>query len=305
MKLFSISIAFSLCCNDISQAGREEEDCSFHISLSRNPEVSLRQSLSEDYITMALTFEGLGWIGVGFNQDGNMVGSTVVIGFPDKPITSLNPSRYYLGSKSDLNQVDRVDVGDVLVDVQWRDPKPVVYGSEPKPVVYTGKEKDEDDGEDWKRSLIVPGEQHRILEVYNSTIQQNETHTMLVFTRPLTSKSEYMTSIHPNDLNTLIWAAGSSNKFGYHGSKHGSYSLSFTTCSHGGVPLVGEHQKDVRDPSFAPSASPSHNTSLEPSQMLNMPMSSKAQMLGSGSIMSTRCFASTVVLVLFSIFILC
>ena len=46
--------------------------------------------------------------------------------------------------------------------------------------------------------VIVPGEQHRLLEVSNSTIQQNETHTTLVFTRPLTPKSEYR-----NDDNTI------------------------------------------------------------------------------------------------------
>jgi hypothetical protein len=42
-----------------------------------------------------------------------------------------------------------------------------------------------------------------------------------------------MTAVTENDLNTLIWAVGSSNDFGYHGSQRGSHTLNFTSCPHG------------------------------------------------------------------------
>ena len=31
----------------------------------------------------------------------------------------------------------------------------------------------------------------------------------------------------------MIWAVGSSNQFGYHGSQRGSHSINFTECLHG------------------------------------------------------------------------
>ncbi|KAK1746002.1 hypothetical protein QTG54_003926 [Skeletonema marinoi] len=200
-----------------------QDSCSFHLNLSPSTDVTLQQHLSgANTLTIALTLEGQGWVGVGFNRNGNMIGSTVVIGFPGEPLTQdLNPGRYYLGAK-EMKQINRIDTSGTRVGVEW-----------PKGLSDVSNDDDEGGDEEWRRSLYLPQDHHRLLAISDASIEQNSTHTTLKFTRPLQPSDSYMTQVHPNDLNTLIWAVGSSNQFGYHGSQRGSHALNFTECLHG------------------------------------------------------------------------
>jgi hypothetical protein len=221
--------AFALALDLNSQQQQDDSSCSFHLNLSPSTDVTLQQHLStgDNLVTISLSLEGQGWLGVGFNRNGNMIGSTVVIGFPGEPLVQdRNPGRYYLGAK-DMKQINRVDASGTRVGVEW--PKEAKGGSS------DNNDEDEEDEPEWRRSLYLPQEHHRLLAISDASIEQNSTHTTLTFTRPLEppSDDEYMTKVHPNDLNTLIWAVGSSNEFGYHGSQRGSYTLNFTECLHG------------------------------------------------------------------------
>ena len=148
-----------------------------------------------------------------------MVGSTVVIGLPDDDESSV--SRYYLGAKV-MNLIDMVGNNGTLVNAPWSTQS-----------AATGTKTDNDDPE-WKRSLYIPtseGNHRRLLETSNESIQQNDTHTTLSFTRPLRANDNdpYATSVQYDDLNTFIWAVGSSNDFGYHGGRRGSHTLQFSS----------------------------------------------------------------------------
>lgn len=202
------------------------ESCSFELNVNSSPsaDVVIKQHISNDEdVTVSLSVEGEAWVAVGFNRNGQMVGSTVVLGLPSQPQElDINPGRYYLGAK-DIKQINRVDASGNRVGVEWRKPQAVTEAD-------SG---DDEDGEEWRRSLYLPQEHHRLLSISNAILVQNLTHTTLSFTRPLASRDKYMTAVAENDLNTLIWAVGSSNDFGYHGSLRGSHTLNFTACPHG------------------------------------------------------------------------
>lgn len=204
------------------------ESCSFELNVNSSPsaDVVIKQHISNDEdVTVSLSVEGEAWVAVGFNRNGQMVGSTVVIGLPGQPReVDINPGRYYLGAK-DVKQINRIDASGNRVGVEWRKPQAVTKDD-------SAGDDDEDD-EEWRRSLYLPQEHHRLLSISNAMLAQNLTHTTLSFTRPLASRDKYMTAVAENDLNTLIWAVGSSNDFGYHGSLRGSHTLNFTSCTHG------------------------------------------------------------------------
>ena len=126
-----------------------------------------------------------------------------------------------MGAK-EIKQISRVDASGTRVGAEW-----------PKGLSDSSNDDDEGGDEEWRRSLYLPQEHHRLLAISDASIEQNSTHTTLKFTRPLQPSDSYMTQVHPNDLNTLIWAVGSSNQFGYHGSQRGSHALNFTECLHG------------------------------------------------------------------------
>ena len=225
-----------------AKATSNQDTCSYHVDLSPSTDVTLQQHVTdEDTLTITLSFEGQGWVGVGFNRNGNMIGSTVIIGFPDEPIAQdVNPGRYYLGAKA-INQINRVDTRGNRVNVAWSKGESTNQNSEDYEVAV---KVDGTDDEDWRRSLYMPQEHHRLLAISDASIEQNETHTTLQFTRPLESSDGYMTKVHRDDLNTLIWAVGSSNQFGYHGSKRGSHTLNFTECSYGSL-IDGKGEEEV------------------------------------------------------------
>ena len=206
-----------------------QDSCSFVVNLSPSTGITLIQHLSsKESLAISLSYEGNAWLGVGFNQDGNMIGSTVVIGFPDKPLEAdVNPGRYYLGAKQE-NKISRVDASGTRLGVEWTT-------TEASKAVTSYDDEDEEGGEEWRRSLYFPQEHHRLLAIYDASIEQNLTHTTLSFTRPIKSSDKYMTAVSPNQLNTLIWAVGISNTFGYHGAQKGSHTLNFTECAHGAL----------------------------------------------------------------------
>ena len=207
-----------------------DESCSFELNINSSPiaDVKIQQHVSNNKdVTISLSVEGKAWVAVGFNRDGQMVGSTVVIGLPGQPREpDINPGRYYLGAK-DMKQINRVDGSGTRVGVEWK--KSQVATEDTDNDGGNGEEEEEE----WRRSLYLPQEHHRLLAISNASLVQNLTHTTLSFTRPLASSDKYMTAVTENDLNTLIWAVGSSNDFGYHGSQRGSHTLNFTSCPHG------------------------------------------------------------------------
>lgn len=209
-----------------------DESCSFELNMNSSPiaDIKIQQHISNNKdVTISLSVEGKAWVAVGFNRDGQMVGSTVVIGLPGQPREpDINPGRYYLGAK-DMKQINRVDGSGTRVGVEWK--KSQVATGDTDNDGGNGEEEEEE--EEWRRSLYLPQEHHRLLAISNASFVQNLTHTTLSFTRPLASSDKYMTAVTENDLNTLIWAVGSSNDFGYHGSQRGSHTLNFTSCPHG------------------------------------------------------------------------
>lgn len=63
----------------------------------------LKQSITPDkqQVHMKLIYKGQGWLGFGFSKDGVMVGSTVIVGFPDEPrVPNRNPGKFILINKS-------------------------------------------------------------------------------------------------------------------------------------------------------------------------------------------------------------
>jgi hypothetical protein len=187
-----------------------------------NSELILKQILRYDQddmeggtIDIEMAYAGQAWVGVGYNRDGRMVGSTVVIGFPDKPfIEGKNPGRYYLGNKN-IKFIRPADSDDA-------------------PVTETGSRGD-DDWFVWRRQLYDPGQMtERLLQISDASITQNDTHTILKFSRPLKIDDENnATTVHPEDFNTFIYAVGRGNGFGYHFHR-GSRTIQFSnTCPQG------------------------------------------------------------------------
>ncbi len=226
-------------------SGSSNEFCSFKLNVNSSPsaDIIIQQYISDDEnVTVSLSVEGEAWVAVGFNRDGQMVGSTVVVGLPGQPReVDINPGRYYLGAK-DVKQINRVDASGTRLGVEWRQPQAVTKDN------GNGDSGGDEDDEEWRRSLYLPQEHHRLLTISNAILEQNLTHTTLSFSRPLASSDKYMAAITEDDLNTLIWAVGSSNDFGYHGSLRGSHTLNFTACPHGllhPTPSYGKFEGEV------------------------------------------------------------
>ncbi|CAB9505014.1 Eukaryotic cytochrome b561 [Seminavis robusta] len=84
------------------------QDCSnFQALHSFQPGVELEWVVTVDdesptggLFRAQVTYEGLGWVGLGFSPTGGMVGSLAVIGLPDAPDGDSNPGKYDLLSYS-------------------------------------------------------------------------------------------------------------------------------------------------------------------------------------------------------------
>ena len=180
-------------------------------------------------ISIELVYEGHAWLGFGFSRDGRMIGSTVVVGIPEDRdegtlnVTTTEAQRYYLADKN-------------LFNIRPFDPEKKIYYFPPSPPA----DDDDDGGFDngWRRQLeVLPPERENreLLVVQNSSIVQNETHTIIKFHRPWEADPQIgvKVTVHPDSLNTFIYAVGSSNTFGYH-PLFGSHSFHFSsTCGHG------------------------------------------------------------------------
>ena len=75
-----------------------DESCSFELNMNSSPiaDIKIQQHISNNKdVTISLSVEGKAWVAVGFNRDGQMVGSaTVVIGLPGQPREpDINPGR--------------------------------------------------------------------------------------------------------------------------------------------------------------------------------------------------------------------
>ena len=91
----------------------------------------------------------------------------------------------------------------------------------------------------WKRELR-PAQEHRTLRIEpNASIEQNASHTILEFTRPLmlrNASSSLVPVFHDTEaeFDTVIFAVGQSNQLGYHGTMRGARSMldeSFANCT--------------------------------------------------------------------------
>ena len=82
----------------------------------------------------------------------------------------------------------------------------------------------------WKRELR-PAQEHRTLRIEpNASIEQNASHTILEFTRPLmlrNASSSLVPVFHDTEaeFDTVIFAVGQSNQLGYHGTMRGARSM--------------------------------------------------------------------------------
>jgi DOMON domain/Eukaryotic cytochrome b561 len=70
------------------------------------------------------------------------------------------------------------------------------------------------------------------LTLTETSIVQNDTHTVLAFTKPLVDWKEFIASTTAS--NSYIWAVGSSNELGWHGQR-GSGSIMLYPCNQGEV----------------------------------------------------------------------
>jgi len=218
-------------------------------------ELILTQTLleEEECISIELTYKGRAWLGFGFNKNGQMVGSTVVVGLPDEDdaevelevededLLQSNSSTVYnatttLGATSSVVEAKRFFLGSKSMNgIQSFEPDKPVYYIPPSPPPDDDNEDDKGDG--WRRQLEFPGKhnEHRLLAVSNATLFQNATHTRLRVVRPLleNSKEGLQVTVDPDNLNTFIYAVGRSNTLGYHAIR-GSRTLEFSSdCPHG------------------------------------------------------------------------
>jgi hypothetical protein len=82
----------------------QENDCPLQseVSLLNNGGLTMSHVMNpiDDTLTVELVYEGEGWLGFGFSSNGRMIGSSAVIGLPDKPLGPTNPGKYSLGGQS-------------------------------------------------------------------------------------------------------------------------------------------------------------------------------------------------------------
>jgi hypothetical protein len=82
----------------------QEIDCppQSEVSLLNNGGLTMSHVINpiDETLTVELVYEGEGWLGFGFSSNGRMVGSSAVIGLPDKPLGPSNPGKYSLGGQS-------------------------------------------------------------------------------------------------------------------------------------------------------------------------------------------------------------
>jgi hypothetical protein len=78
----------------------QENDCPLQseVSLLNNGGLTMSHVMNpiDDTLTVELVYEGEGWLGFGFSSNGRMIGSSAVIGLPDKPLGPTNPGKYSL-----------------------------------------------------------------------------------------------------------------------------------------------------------------------------------------------------------------
>ncbi|KAG7338926.1 DOmon domain containing protein [Nitzschia inconspicua] len=231
--LLSLALCLLQTCKAALYEGRQlpavAADCSTVVDLLGDSRLILTQTVVENdenelLIEILLTYADQAWLSIGYNRNGRMVGSTVVIGFPDKPLVEgKNPGSYFLGNKN----------------IKFIRPADEVKS---KP-----ETRPDDDWFVWRRELYDPHEAtERMLAISDTSLMQNDTHTLLRFTRPFVIDDDNNdTKVHPDDLNTLIFAVGGGNQFGYH-SGRGSKSIQFSnSCPHGIIPSSPENDTET------------------------------------------------------------
>lgn len=225
-------------------------------------------------------YEGEAWLGFGFSESGQMVGSTVVIGLPDEPNEEgTNPGRFYLADKS-VSAIQPVKGGiseqqAVLGTSEAPSESPTTPALTQKPsstpsVIPTVSSQPSAQPTSsfhpsvsifptagpthiptaapqprptptqsptnwwcWRRELRSitdhdMAQKHRTLIIEQAAIQQNETHTVLQFSRPLQENGQ----MWEGSFRTFLYAVGSSNEFGYHLIRGtGSMDLTVQTCA--------------------------------------------------------------------------
>lgn len=197
-----------------SNVPSESECISPYSELELDVGLFLKQSMDNEVVHIELTYEGNAWLGFGFSENAEMVGSTVVIGLPNDDTAS----RYYLAARDNNIIEDNIVIEQ---DGNTTPPSSAPTSLEPSPPTEYPTSSWENE---WFRKLEDPNE--RTLEILDQDIVQNETHTVLSFSRPIHGNS--FVRVNPDQFNTFIYAVGYSNEFGFH-SKYGSRTIEFST----------------------------------------------------------------------------
>jgi hypothetical protein len=78
----------------------QENDCPLQseVSLLNDGGLTMSHVMNpiDETLTIELVYEGEGWLGFGFSTNGRMIGSSAVIGLPDRPLGPSNPGKYSL-----------------------------------------------------------------------------------------------------------------------------------------------------------------------------------------------------------------
>ena len=188
------------------------------------PGLLFSQEIKEQKVWIELSYEGNAWLGFGWAPQGQMVGSTVVLGLPEDE----QVAPFYLAART----VEGIE----FVSTTSPTPSPVTRAPRAPTESRDDERASTDDGE-WRRELqpIESSSRHRTLQLSDASLFQNDTHTVLRFARPLDPSAEGypVLPVHENDFNTFIFAVGSDNVLGYHGTMRGSRSIEFavTACA--------------------------------------------------------------------------
>lgn len=95
--------SFNLCSGEIPAPSQHSNNYQRRLHADRNLKVYV-QVVSTDSGAQALSikavYEGLVWLGIGVNPDGEMIGGEAVIGQPNADISTVNPGKYILSTES-------------------------------------------------------------------------------------------------------------------------------------------------------------------------------------------------------------
>lgn len=321
MKVCGILLSLTLAA-PMSSGSNEEALCAVDVDQYELAQgLTMSQETTPVGARFRLVYEGHGWLGFGFSESRQMVGSTVVIGLPGQSnAEGLNPGRYYLANK-DLADIRPLaeEAGDVSVvsivqtnqaSVSTGAPSVVSTAEEPTQapvaimdapstatVVSTVQtnQADESTGApsvvstteeptqtpvaiadapstapvtntpsaapvtgqptpqsivsrrttgptnwwEWERQLRPAHEARTLSLAPGATVTQNDTHTVMIFTRPL-----LLNGVLPADeasFDTFLYAVGTDNELGYHDLR-GAVSMAFAFQSCHNNPTTQEKE---------------------------------------------------------------